>query len=309
MQKTYNIIGDIDEIKYNYYLNKPFTIRILDNPTETHTLVLCDDVYSYSSSSILDGRYKLQYSLDNNTWTDIQWIFDYDESYPVTFTSHIYLRAKNTQDFINNITNYEYYSGNQRWASRTRFRVSSTSKIAIEGNAAYLVDYEGKIPQTLAKGIFGGDIFNIASSVENLVLPYTNLSENCYYSLFSMNTQIELPPLFPKKFDSLAKNCFATAFRGCIALSKLPAINADNYPDSCCYLMFRFLDTNTNRRFFISSTKTDKAIYPYRLPLTGTATANNSAFNAMFAMWTNSTTYNNFTPQVNTTFYTSIPIK
>ena len=223
----------------------------------------------------------------------------------VTFQEKIYLRANHTADYINN--NPGFYFNNGTYAGRYWYlTVYANDKFALEGNIAYLIDYLGRIPTTLSERVLGNFIsvsgpvngtFDIIDSVKNLVLPYTTLSNYCYYRMFMSNNDnfanITKLPLMPKNL-TLSAYCFTQMFKGCAVLKELPIINTSNFPEDCCAYMFEGCSSMT-----VSTTEVSGVKNVFRLPYEGTATKESGAFRRMFG---------DTVPIVNTTYYTNCKV-
>lgn len=69
-----------------------------------------------------------------------------------------------------------------------------------------------------------------------LVLPATKLSSNCYQSMFSgCSLLTEAPDL---KAKELTRECYASMFSGCSSLTEAPEIAAETVAPYCCQYMF-----------------------------------------------------------------------
>ena len=73
-------------------------------------------------------------------------------------------------------------------------------------------------------------------SAENLVLPATALSENCYNSMFFYCANLTTAPELPA--TTLADGCYSDMFYYCVSLTTAPALPATALTNSCYSEMF-----------------------------------------------------------------------
>lgn len=73
-------------------------------------------------------------------------------------------------------------------------------------------------------------------SAENLVLPATTLTRQCYYMMFDSCTSLTTAPELPA--TTLAENCYGFMFLGCSSLTTAPELPATTLTVSCYYYMF-----------------------------------------------------------------------
>ena len=76
------------------------------------------------------------------------------------------------------------------------------------------------------------------TSLENLVLPATELANRCYYRMFEGCTSLTTAPELPA--TTLAENCYDSMFNGCTSLTTVPAkmLPATTLAYRCYYNMF-----------------------------------------------------------------------
>lgn len=83
--------------------------------------------------------------------------------------------------------------------------------------------------------LFGGSIYLIDAS--ELLLPATNLVQNCYWRMFrGCKSLINAPTLLPASV--LVKNCYRQMFTECTSLTTTPIISATIMGEGCCQRMF-----------------------------------------------------------------------
>ena len=73
-------------------------------------------------------------------------------------------------------------------------------------------------------------------NAENLILPATTLSENCYNKMFRSCTKLITAPKLPA--TTLAKDCYYSMFIGCTALTTAPELPATTLATKCYANMF-----------------------------------------------------------------------
>ena len=262
------------------------------------------------SKKTWDGS--LYYSTDAlhwNTWSGTTTL----HSSSTGDTKYLYIRGSGNT----------YITGN----TSSRYWSVTGSNITIEGNIENLLDYqdvENNYHPTMGDYAFMYWLYNNTSIVDcsNLILgtltlayncynsmfvgcanltsapelPATTLANSCYNTMFSDCTSLTTAPALPA--TSLAYNCYYSMFRGCSSLNTLPALPATTLADYCYYEMFRGCSN-----IKISLTQTGIYQTPYRIPTSGTGTANaQSSLIGMFRSTGGTFTDN---PAINTTYYTS----
>ena len=100
-----------------------------------------------------------------------------------------------------------------------------------------------------------------------------------------------------QKTDISTQYCFSGAFLNCTALTSLPKLTATSLSYGCYYWMF-YGCSNIK----VSTVQTGEYQTPYRIPASGTGTAEQRALYEMFS-GTGGTFTN--TPVINTTYYTN----
>ena len=104
-----------------------------------------------------------------------------------------------------------------------------------------LVDETGYALNTTLTAV---DAFNMLfhgniklKDASGLLLPATNLSRGCYYSMFYGCTSLTAAPALPA--TRLESNCYTLMFRGCTSLTAAPALPAKKMKPSCYSSMFQ----------------------------------------------------------------------
>ena len=126
-------------------------------------------------------------------------------------------------------------------------------------------------------------------------LPATTIWYNCYQNMFKNCTSLTTPSRLPA--TSLEWRCYGYMYQWCVNLEKLPAIYATSFSSYTCYQMF-----NWCTKIKVSSTQTWDYQNSYRIPYTWTWGETWYGLTDMFygTWWTFK-----WTPEVNTTYYTS----
>lgn len=129
-------------------------------------------------------------------------------------------------------------------------------------------------------------------------LPATELGISCYHQMFQWCTSMTTAPHLPAT-DTIYSNSYYYMFRYCENLTTLPILPAKNLMGSCYMKMFEWCT-----KIKISTTQTWEYQTEYRIPYSWTWTQTDSwtSLNYMFdnTWWTFT-----WTPEINTTYYTS----
>ena len=134
-----------------------------------------------------------------------------------------------------------YSDGIGRFSATGPFSV--TGNFTVEGNIMSLLYGDNFVGQTSLSGknnafknLFYGMPWKLQSA-ENLILPATTLSENCYYGMFNgCNVLTTAPELLA---TTLTNQCYYTMFYGCFNLTTAPSIlPATTLANSCYGYMF-----------------------------------------------------------------------
>ena len=118
---------------------------------------------------------------------------------------------------------------------------SSTGRYNVGGNIMSLLygdDFEDKTSLSGQNNVFLYLFANNTNIVnaENLELPATTLSDNCYLNMFSGCTNMQYGPELPA--TTLAGACYGGMFRGCSSLIEAPELPATAATQGCYASMF-----------------------------------------------------------------------
>ena len=117
---------------------------------------------------------------------------------------------------------------------------ASTSSFITYGNVMSLVygdNFSGQTTLTSGNTFYG--LFSQCSgltSAENLVLPATTLTSNCYQDMFYGCTSLITTPELPA--TTLASSCYQSMFSSCANLTTAPELPATTLADGCYLSMF-----------------------------------------------------------------------
>ena len=129
-------------------------------------------------------------------------------------------------------------------------------------------------------------------------LPATTLAERCYIQMFASCTSLTAAPALPA--TTLANYCYANMLSGCTSLTSIPELPALMLTPRCYRSMFF-----NNSALKISTTQTAECPNAYRIPTTGTGTADTDSLTDMF--YGTGGTFTG-TPSINKTYYTNATI-
>lgn len=142
-------------------------------------------------------------------------------------------------------------------------------------------------------------MFRDCTSLVNApALPALTVGSNSYTYMFAGCTSLVNAPALPA--TTLGTNCYSSMFDGCTNLESLAAMPALYYPSVSLHGMYR-----NCTKIKISLTQTGEYIYEFRVPTSGTATADSGTpsyggymFDGTGGTYTGSL-------EINTTYYTS----
>ena len=120
---------------------------------------------------------------------------------------------------------------------------SSTGRFHVEGNVMSLLYGDNFSGQTSLSGKNNAfdSLFNgctTLTSAENMILPATTLSQNCYGYMFRGCTSLTTAPELPA--TTLSQSCYYQMFSGCTSLTTAPVLPATTLANYCYFSMFRY---------------------------------------------------------------------
>ena len=135
---------------------------------------------------------------------------------------------------------------------------------SVEGNIMSIYDSTGFTSRT-AFDSSGDDISYIfyycdgLTSAENLVLPVTALTPNCYNCMFNNCTSLTTAPTLPA--TTLATSCYYAMFYGCTSLTTAPTLPATTLANYCYYGMFSNCTSLTTAPSILPATTLAQSCY------------------------------------------------
>ena len=202
------------------YSQDYLTFRALESGTFTLTIP------SYVNTTYLTS---VSYSLDNGeTWTTTN-----NTSSKVTITTPtvqtggtVLWKGSGSAMSINSTSNrYSYFSSTGNYSASGNI-MSLLYGDVFSGESALSVNYAFAY-------LF---VTNKLVDASNMVLPATELTSNCYRTMFSGCSQMTEAPELPA--TTLASNCYYTMFYNCRALATAPTLPATTMVDYCYFGMF-----------------------------------------------------------------------
>ena len=186
----------------------------------------------------------------------------------------------------------EYSTDRTTWTTWNGTAISSHNKklyLRGSGNTTFRTSKGAQFVLSARAGC-GGNL-NTLLEYSN---PPTNLSANfCYFNMFYGCTNLTIAPELPA--TTLTTQCYDSMFWGCTNLTTASALPATTLADYCYNYMFYGCSS-----FKVSSTKTGTYQHAWRIPTSGTASAQ-KYWNTSMLENTGGTFTSN--PSINTTYY------
>lgn len=184
----------------------------------------------------------LKYSLNGGAWTTYtQPISGLQESDVIKFKGHVVQQTDSSS----------LYGAYGTFAFMYR-------KFEVEGNVMSLLYEDNFSGQTdlmypyifyaLLGSVNNGSLLN----AENLILPATALTNNCYMSMFNGCGALQTVPQLPA--TTLAPNCYQNMFMRCSGLTTAPDLPATTLADWCYDSMFSYCTALTTAPVLSAST-------------------------------------------------------
>ena len=189
------------------YSKEYFTIEALE-----------DGIFEIKVSQLMTEPTSFKYRLNNEEWVETM------ENVSVSLVTTDKLQISCINDVFSN-----------GWSSLFKF----TKSFNVYGNIMSLLygdDFVGKayLKEYLT---FGYLFFNTnVVSANNLILPPTTLTNECYVGMFEGCTRITTAPELLA--TTLAENCYQSMFNGCTSLTEAPELLATTLAYNCYYGMF-----------------------------------------------------------------------
>lgn len=204
----------------NDYSSKYFTVKILTSDSG-RLYYRCNSGYEWT----------VEYSKNNGNWISLT----ANEGYGIGISNYISVSVGDEIRFRKIGSSSSTVAYSYLW--------SNTCTYELYGNIMSLVYGDNFIGQTTIPGKYyfcrfcstfnAGEKNTWVKSVENLVLPATTLTSNCYDAMFTECTQITKAPVLPA--TTLASHCYDAMFGGCTSLQYIKAMftttPGSNYTD------------------------------------------------------------------------------
>lgn len=304
------------------YPEQYLTFRSLNNFTITP---------KYTNSGV-----SLQYSLDGATWNSIESGAESPQTKKIMFrgkatgTKTLYTSstdsgwtincANPTVEVYGNINSlldsdfgawnlpstYSWYAFSNMFRDQTKLKSAKNLILTADALGGYC--YQGmfrgctslitapKLPATtLANNCYYMMFYNCLSLTTAPELPATKLESYCYYNMFFGCRSLTTPPKLPA--TSLAISCYYGMFYNASSLITAPELPATTLIDYCYNTMFYSCSS-----LKVSETQTEEFQYEWRIPTTGTISAERPNWNSNMLLNAGGTFTSD--PQINTIYYT-----
>lgn len=229
-----------------------------------------------SSDFTLTATYKewdgvVEWSTDRTTWTT------WDGTAISSNNKKLYLRGR----------------GNTTFCTKYGARFVLSARAGCSGNLNTLLEYSNP-PTTLIDECYKSMFDSCTNLTTAPELPATTLADSCYQYMFFGCTSLTTAPALPA--TRLAQFCYETMFKNCTSLTTAPALPATALTTYCYGSMFSGCTV-----FKVSSTQTGAYQHAWRIPTSGTISAEALSWNSSMLANTGGT----FTsaPSANTTYY------
>ena len=189
----------------------------------------------------------ISWSKDKEVWNNI--IVDNTEqiiTIPISLNEKIYIKG------VGNAT------GTTNNNSRNT-TINATCNIEVFGNIMSLLYEDNFENQTSLSSVYAfASLFSSNTHLikaNNLILPATTLSNNCYRCMFQYCSELRKPPtILPATI--LTMGCYQQMFEGCSTLEIPTTISATSTQSSCCSMMFKDCVNLTSAPELLASTLT-----------------------------------------------------
>jgi hypothetical protein len=225
----------IPEIEANRYYDDGINLPVdeatlVDYPLTFEAITPGTEVSVYCPAGI-----SLQYSTDGFNWQP------YTSNDPITLTDDepwVSFRGNN----VTMSTGTEYSKCTRFICSEDCYVYGSVMSLLYpSGNASEATSFPEGSTCTFAYLFSEGQssesilLHSNPTPEEELLLPATTLTPNCYYRMFS-DTEIEEAPMLPA--TTMAESCYREMFYQCRKLKTGPEMTIEATADYCCQMMF-----------------------------------------------------------------------
>lgn len=223
------------------------TQEIFDSNYLTITSLEDNNSIYFSSTAQSNSELKtIEYSTDNgNTWNSVtaEMVVGVERSYTDEYGLHKWTEFSTTEQpqeicILNNKEKVLLRGNNTDYI---RHHFLSSKDFDISGNImslCYSETFETNttLPSSsVFENLFEGCV-NL-NSAEDLILPSSTLTNDCYAGMFKNCSKLNIPPKLPALV--LSNGCYSSMFEGCRSLLNSPSLPATELADYCYSSMFK----------------------------------------------------------------------
>ena len=243
--------NDVINITTTTSINK--TVNITQIAKNYRTRFLTFDILSggtiYWKYTKTTSNKTIQYSKDNGaTWTNVTSTSG-GTAIPVSTGEKVLFKGDNSSYGVSELY-YNHFTDSG----------SSSVRYNIYGNIMSLIDSSSYSGMTALSGAFNFcGIFSYCQgliSTENLVLPVTTLTYQCYRRMFYSCTSLTTPPELPA--TTLDGYCYCNMFQSCSSLTTAPELPATILEEHCYDSMFSYCTSLTTAPELPATTLVDR---------------------------------------------------
>ena len=267
---TVTNVSAVENKRYSFHVTATPADTDLDSVTFQVFVMYRSDILRFTAkqdSTIGFGAYSSVFTCDNSfyyslddgvTWTQ------YSNPSGTKYTTCAMISVSNGEDIL-----FRGITSNFGRSSDICFTFRMTGKFDVSGNIMSLLNFVDEIP---TKYCFAFLFYNCKAlnSAENLVLPSTVLTDNCYRSLFNISGLTKPPAILPATQSK--PYCYYGMFYNISTLTTAPQIMLEITSDYCLANMFygcTNLEDSIELRFTTVSTYCCQTMFYNCLKLTG----------------------------------------
>ena len=204
----------------------------IESLTDGNTVSLNTSLTDTSHSQYLTPT--VQFSTNKQNWTTVT--FDWSTTGDKNIDISTVLNTGDKIYFRNDTGKFNYVNSGSSYST---IKFSTTKNANAGGDIRTLANYRDVETSSMTKGmfsnLFNGNTYIVDAS--NLRLPFTTLTDFCYYRLFYGCTSLTTAPALPAK--TLTTNCYQQLFYGCTKLTTAPALPATTLANYCYNGIFK----------------------------------------------------------------------
>ena len=183
----------------------------------------------------------VQFSTNKQNWTTIT--FDWSTTGDKHIDISTVLNTGDKMYFRNDTGKFNYVNSESSYST---IKFSTTKNANAGGDIRTLANYRDVETSSMTQGMFSNLFRDNTHIVDasNLRLPFTTLTDYCYYRLFYECTALTSAPELPA--TTLASYCYKYMFYNCTSLTTAPELPATTLADFCYEGMFSNCSSLTN---------------------------------------------------------------